>query len=90
MAKMILPQPDALHALMDSAGRIAVRVTPNAKTDAIVIDEGQVKVRVTAVPEDGKANKAVIALMAKALGVSKSSVVIVRGETSREKLLQIT
>ena len=90
MAKAPLPAEQDLRALVDETGRLAVRVTPNAKTDAIVIDEAQVKVRVTVVPEDGKANKAVIALVAKALGVSKSSVTIVRGETSREKVLQIT
>lgn len=90
MVKTPLPAEQDLRALVDETGRLAVRVTPNAKADAIVIDEGQVKVRVTVVPEDGKANKAVIALMAKALGVSKSSISIVRGETSREKLLQIT
>lgn len=90
MAKTPFPAEQDLRALANEAGRLPVRVTPNAKADAIVIDEGQVKVRVTVVPEDGKANKAVIALIAKALGVSKSSISIVRGETSREKLLQIT
>ena len=57
--------------------------------EAISIEDGQLKIRVTVVPEDGKANKAVIALLAKALGVSKSSVTIVRGETARDKLVRI-
>ena len=89
MARLNSPPPDHIRALADSEGRIARRVTPNAKADAISIEDGQLKVRVTVVPEDGKANKAVIALLAKALGVSKSSVTIVRGETARDKLVQI-
>ena len=89
MARMPLPPADDLRALADSEGRLAVRVTPNAKADAVTVEEGQVKVRVTVVPEDGKANKAVIALLAKALGVSKSSLTIVRGETARDKLIQL-
>ena len=89
MARLSFPPPDHIRALADSEGRIALRVTPNAKADAIRIESGQLKVRVSVVPEDGKANKAVIALLAKALGVSKSSVTIVRGETARDKLVQI-
>lgn len=89
MARLTLPSADALYALADSEGRLAVRVTPNAKADAVAIEDGTVKVRVTVVPEDGKANKAVIALLAKALGVSKSSLSIVRGETARDKVVQL-
>ncbi len=89
MARLTLPSADALYTLADSEGRLAVRVTPNAKADAVAIEDGTVKVRVTVVPEDGKANKAVIALLAKALGVSKSSLSIVRGETARVKVVQL-
>ncbi len=89
MARLNVPPPDHIRALADSEGRIALRVTPNAKANAISIEGGQLKIRVTVVPEDGKANKAVIALLAKALGVSKSSITIVRGETARDKLVRI-
>ncbi|QWW67548.1 DUF167 domain-containing protein [Rhizobium sp. WYJ-E13] len=43
----------------------------------------------TAVPEKGKANKALIALIAKSLGIAKSSVDLVSGDTSRKKILRI-
>ena len=89
MARLNLPSADELRILVDSEGRLAVRVTPNAKADRVMIEEGQVKVRVTVAPEDGKANKAVITLLAKALGVSKSSLSIIRGETARDKLIQL-
>ena len=72
-----------------------VRVTPNAGRDALegvlTRDDGTVvlAVRVKAVPEDGKANAAVIALLAKALGVSKSSIDVTAGHTARQKTLVI-
>ncbi len=47
------------------------------------------KARVTAVPEKGKANKALIALVAKSLGIAKSSIDLVSGDTSRKKILRI-
>jgi uncharacterized protein YggU (UPF0235/DUF167 family) len=46
-------------------------------------------VRVTATPEAGKANAAVLALLAKALGVPKSALSIVRGETGRDKRVRL-
>jgi uncharacterized protein YggU (UPF0235/DUF167 family) len=47
------------------------------------------KARVRAAPEDGKANAALIALIAKTLSVAKSNVSVVRGATSRMKVLEI-
>lgn len=79
----------------DSGLTLYLRVTPNAGRDAIdgaeSRDDGSVvlRVRVTAVPDKGRANAAVIALLAKALGVSKSSISLVGGETSRFKTLAI-
>ncbi len=57
-----------------------VKVHPKARRDSVqVIEGGSLKIDVTAPPEGGKANDAVIALLAKALGVAKSDVEIVRG-----------
>ena len=47
------------------------------------------RLRVTAVPDKGKANAAVIALLATALDIPKSAIELVSGETSRIKLLAI-
>ena len=69
---------------------LQVRVTPRAKRNAIELDDdGQIKVRVTAVPERGKANAAVIALIAKTLGLPKRSVEVVRGHNSRDKVIAV-
>ena len=73
----------------------AVRLTPKGGRDAlegwIAGAEGRMflKARVAAPPEDGKANAALIALLAKTLGVAKSRVHLVAGETSRLKTIRI-
>lgn len=75
--------------------RLAVRLTPNAGRNAVdgveTAADGEVfvKARVTAVPEDGKANKALIELIAKILRLPKSSISIISGETARKKILRI-
>ncbi|MBC7312467.1 MAG: DUF167 domain-containing protein [Rhizobium sp.] len=75
--------------------RLAVRLTPNGGRDAIdgvelnAEGEAHLKARVSCVPEKGKANKALVVLLAKALGVPKSSVSVVSGDTARQKILRI-
>jgi uncharacterized protein len=68
-----------------------VRVVPRAGRQSVELDEaGNVRVRVTAPPEDGKANRQVIELMAETLHLRKSAIEIMRGETGRSKVLRIT
>lgn len=68
---------------------IAVRVTPKASRNTIVAEDGAIRVYVTCVPEDGKANAEVQKLLAKALGVAKSRLVLVRGATARDKVFRV-
>lgn len=68
---------------------IAIRVTPKASRNRITQDGDQIRVYVTVVPEGGKANAAVLKLLAKALGVPKSRLTILRGETSRDKVIRV-
>jgi uncharacterized protein YggU (UPF0235/DUF167 family) len=84
-----LPPAEALRALADGEGRLALRVTPGARAEAMTIEAGRVLVKVRAKPEDGKATAAVIGLVADALGVAGSRVELLRGATSREKLVRI-
>jgi len=80
----------------DASGLVLhVRLTPNASADAV---EGwqdsadgsrHLAVRVRAVPEKGKANKALIALLAKHLGLPKRDLDVIRGATSRLKTVRI-
>lgn len=70
--------------------RITVRVTPKSSTDEVSGWKGdQLLVRVTAAPENGKANAAVERTVAMALGIPKSAVRVVRGHTSRTKILEV-
>ena len=69
--------------------RISVRATPKASRNKVVLEEGLVRVYVTVVPEGGKANAAIIKLLAKAVGLPKSRLKLVRGEASRDKVFEV-
>ncbi|TCP41409.1 DUF167 domain-containing protein [Rhodovulum marinum] len=78
-----------LRQLSAPGTEIALRVTPKASRNRIVAEDGVLRVYVTVVPEDGKANAAVLKLLAKALGVPKSRLEIIRGHTARDKLVRV-
>ena len=73
-----------------------LRVTPNAGADRLegveTRDDGTsvLRLRVAAVADKGKANAAVIALLARALGVPKSAIAVTAGETARLKTVAIS
>jgi uncharacterized protein (TIGR00251 family) len=76
--------------------KIALHVTPRSGRDCVsgLKNQGEpfgdeVCIRVTAPPDGGKANKAVVKVLAQALGVPKSSVTVLRGETSRHKQVEV-
>ncbi|MBK3332197.1 DUF167 domain-containing protein [Persephonella atlantica] len=70
--------------------KIKVRVKPNAKKEEIKqISQDFYEVRVTVVPEKGKANKKVVEILSKHLKVPKSRIKLIRGEKSREKVFEI-
>lgn len=75
--------------------RCLLKVTPNAKSDKIndiaEVEDNKyaLKVSVTAVPENGKANKAVIKLLSKAWKLPKTDISVVSGHNSRLKVLLI-
>ena len=85
----------APYRVFDDHLRLAVRLTPNGGRDAIdgvetnADGEAHLRARVSCAPEKGKANKALLALVAKALGVPKSSISLVSGDTARQKILRI-
>lgn len=69
---------------------LAVHVQPGArKTESAGLHGDRLKVRLTAPPVDGKANKALEAWAAEAFGVRKSDVELIRGQTSRRKTLRL-
>lgn len=78
-----------LTDLARPGAEISVRVTPKASRNAVEREGDMIRVRVTAPPEDGKANAAVLRLLAKSLGVAKTRLTLVRGATSRDKLFRL-
>ena len=81
--------PTDLRDLARPGAEIAVRVTPKAARNRFAVEDGALRVYVTVVPEDGKANAAVIKLLAKALGVAKTRLTLVRGATARDKVFRV-
>jgi uncharacterized protein (TIGR00251 family) len=69
---------------------LCVRLQPRARRDEVVGERaGAGVVRVTAPPVDGKANRALCALVAKAAGVAPSRVSVVRGHAARDKVVHV-
>ncbi|MGV3554609.1 MAG: DUF167 domain-containing protein [Croceibacterium sp.] len=87
--KAEFPSAEAIRALADAENRLVLRVTPGARSEGIEIDGERVLVKVRAKPQDGAANEAVLGLLAAALGVATSRLQLLRGATSRDKLMQI-
>jgi len=72
------------------AVEVKVRVIPNAKKNEFAgFREGELLLRLNAPAVEGKANKAAVQFMAKFFGVSRSAVVLARGERSRHKIFEI-
>ena len=71
--------------------RLRVRVSPGSGRTAVVGRHGDAwKVRVTAAPEHGRANEAVLRLLAEALALPRDSVTLVSGHGGREKIVELT
>lgn len=87
--KVAFPPAEAIRACADGEGRLALRVTPGARQEGVEVDSGRVLVKVRAKPQDGAANDAVLEMLADALGVATSRLRLLRGATSREKLVQL-
>ena len=83
------PPAEAIRAAADGEGRLALRVTPGARSEGIELREGRVLVKVRAKPQDGAANEAVLGLLAQALGEATSRLRLLRGATGRDKLVQL-
>jgi len=75
-----------------SDGNLVLRchVQPKSSRDEIVgLHDDRLKVRITAPPVEGKANRHLVAFLARAFGVSRSAVSIVEGDSGRRKVVSI-
>ena len=75
--------------MKDLSKNFNVRVTPRAKQNKVVENGDSLRVYTTIVPENGRANDAVVELLSKHFDVAKSRIKIVRGQTSRDKVIAI-
>lgn len=73
----------------DSRKIFNVRVIPHAKQNKVICNNDVLRVYTTTAPENGKANNAVIDLLADFFYVPKSKILIIRGATSRNKVISI-
>jgi uncharacterized protein len=78
-----------LSHLAQPGATLAVRVTPNARRAEIDLVDGVIRIAVTEVPEDGRATEAARAALAKALGVAKTRLSLLRGAASRDKIFRL-
>lgn len=83
MAITIQPHPNG--------ATIAVRAQPGAKKNAVLGEwNGMLKIAVTAPPEDGRANEAIVEVLKELIGVKRSQVELLSGKTNRNKVFLIT
>ena len=77
------PKPEGIQ--------LSVKVTPKAnRSEVLGWENGELRVRLAAVPEKGEANLELIRFLAKTLGIAKSHITLLSGETSRHKRLFIS
>ena len=73
--------------MTDKGLLLKIRIVPNSSKNEIILEEEFVKVKVTAQPVENKANKALVEFLSKTFKVPKTSIQIVKGETSKDKTL---
>ena len=66
---------------------VNLKIVPNSSKNDIVLEDDFIKVKITAQPIEGKANKALVEFLAKEFKIPKTSIEITKGETSKEKTL---
>jgi len=66
---------------------VNIKISPNSKKNEIIKEADSVKVKITAQPIDGKANKCLTEFLSKQFKIQKTSIKILKGETSKEKTI---
>jgi len=74
-----------------SGAALTIRVTPRARKTEFsgILDDGTLRIRISAPPREGKANKELIKFLSKILGVRKNQIEIVAGERSLDKIVSV-
>jgi uncharacterized protein len=70
--------------------KLTVKIIPNAKKSEIIgWEDGKLKIKIKCPPVDGKANKELISFLSKEWGISKSQIILLKGEKNKLKVLEI-
>jgi uncharacterized protein (TIGR00251 family) len=86
-----LSNPPYLQQEKSGTLLLHLRVQPNASRSGVAGRYGtRLKIRLKSPPQDGKANRELIRFLSEALGIPKSNLELVRGQTSRDKTVRIT
>ena len=85
-------RPNSLQKKQSDVGAtLAVRIQPRASKNGVSrMEDGSLKIRLTAPPVDGAANEALVKFLSDALSVTRSQVEIVSGHTGRQKIIRIS
>ena len=85
----MIEQPYKWMTLKNDKIIIEVKVVPNSSKNSISVEEDFLKIKLTAVPVDNKANKALIDYLSKLLKIPKNSIILLRGATSKHKRFEL-
>lgn len=69
----------------DNGILVNIKISPNSKKNEIIKNAEGTKIKITAQPIDGKANKALVEFLSKTFKIPKTSIKIVKGDTNKEK-----
>lgn len=78
-----------IFKLTDDGIILKIRISPNAAKNQLILSDDMVKLKITAQPIENKANKAVVEYLSKLFKIPKTSISIVKGDTSKDKTLHL-
>ena len=76
-----------MFKITESGIIVNIKISPNSKKNEIIKTDSETKVKITAQPIDGKANKCLVEFLSKNFKVPKTSIKIIKGETAKEKMI---
>ena len=85
----MIEQPYKWMTLKNDKIIIEVKVVPNSSKNSISVEEDFLKIKLTAAPVDNKANKALIDYLSKLFKISKTSIILLSGATSKHKKIEL-
>lgn len=78
-----------IESVINSKEAFEIKVITKASKNEIYFENNIIKVKITEIPENGKANKAIITLFSKKFKIPKKNIMIIKGEKSSNKIVKI-